>query len=298
MTAVPEVQERSWKRFEDYAFAERAERVGIYAFIIGLALFNLIPFMWLIVSAFGVKPQGYSSLFLFLPTSLTLENFQQAFDPKKGDVLRAMLNSLVTVGGAVFLAILVCTLAGYALSRARFRGRRELMYGILILQVIPITATVLPLYLVMRDLKLINTLQGVSVGLGTVQIPFILWVLKGFFDAVPMELEEAAWLDGASRLSALFRVVLPMALPGVGAAAVLAFNNCWGQFFLPLIMISDPNKFLMPQALFKSILNYTNIDYGMMNAMSFVYIVPSLLFFFFARRYLIRGVMAGAFAGQ
>jgi multiple sugar transport system permease protein len=298
MTAVPEIHERSGKWFDDYPFAQRAERVAIYVFIIGLALFNLIPFIWLFVSAFGIRPQGFSSLYLFAPDGLTLDNFGKAFDPRGGDVLRAMLNSLATVGGAVLLAILVCTLAGYALSRARFRGRRELMYGILILQVIPITATVLPLYLVMRDLKLLNTLQGVSVGLGTVQIPFILWVLKGFFDAVPMELEEAAWLDGASRLNALFRVVLPMALPGVGAAAVLAFNNCWGQFFLPLIMLSDPNKFLMPQALFKSILNYTNIDYGMMNAMSVVYIVPSLLFFFFARRYLIRGVMAGAFAGQ
>jgi multiple sugar transport system permease protein len=113
-----------------------------------------------------------------------------------------------------------------------------------------------------------------------------------------MELEEAAWLDGASRFTGLFRVVLPMALPGVGAAAVLAFNNSWGQFFLPLILISDPNKFLLPQAMFKSILNYTNIDYGMMNAMAFVYIVPSLIFFFFARRYLIKGVMAGALAGS
>jgi multiple sugar transport system permease protein len=298
MTAVSNAEKNAGTRFEDYLFAKRAERLGIYAFIVALAIFNLVPFIWLFVSAFGIRPQGFSSLYLFTPSGLTLDNFAKAFDPKQGDVVRAMLNSLGTVGGAVLLAIFVCTLAAYALSRARFRGRRELMYGILILQVIPITATVLPLYLVMRDLKLLNTLPGVSIGLATVQIPFILWVLKGFFDAVPMELEEAAWLDGASRLNALFRVVLPMALPGVGAAAVLAFNNCWGQFFLPLIMLSDPNKFLMPQALFKSILNYTDIDYGMMNAMSFVYIVPSLLFFFFARKYLIRGVMAGALAGS
>ncbi len=298
MSAVSHIQPNTGARAEEYLFAKRAERVLIYIFIVGLALFNLVPFVWLFVSAFGVRPQGYSSLYLYLPTALTLSNFNSAFDPKRGDVIHAMINSLATIGGAVSLAIVVCTLAGYALSRARFRGRRELMYGILVLQVIPITATVLPLYLVMRDLKLLNTLQGVSVGLGTAQIPFILWVLKGFFDAVPMELEEAAWLDGASRLTALRRVVLPMALPGVGAAAVLAFNNCWGQFFLPLIMLSDPNKFLMPQALFKSILNYTNVDYGMMNAMSFVYIVPSLLFFFFARKYLIRGVMAGAMAGN
>ena len=296
--AVLSQQEKTNARFDNYLFVQRAERVAIYIFIVGLALFNLIPFIWLFVSAFGIRPKGFSSLYLYIPDGLTLDHFNDAFDPQRGDVLRAMFNSVITVGGAVLLAITVCTLAGYALSRARFRGRRELMYGILVLQVIPITATVLPLYLVMRDLKLLNTLQGVSVGLGTVQIPFILWVLKGFFDAVPMELEEAAWLDGASRFMALTRVVLPMAIPGIGAAAVLAFNNSWGQFFLPLIMLSDPTKFLMPQALFKSILNYTNIDYAMMNAMSFVYIIPSLLFFFFARRYLIRGVMAGALAGS
>ncbi len=262
--AVVSMQEKPGSRFENYLFAKRTERIAIYVFIVGLALFNLIPFVWLFVSAFGIRPQGFSSLYLYVPDGLTLDHFSDAFDPMRGDVLRAMLNSVITVGGAVLLAITVCTLAGYAL----------------------------------RDLKLLNTLQGVSVGLGTVQIPFILWVLKGFFDAVPTELEEAAWLDGASRLTALLRVVLPIALPGVGAAAVLAFNNSWGQFFLPLIMLSDPNKFLMPQALFKSILNYTNIDYGMMNAMSFIYIVPSLLFFFFARRYLIKGVMAGALAGS
>jgi multiple sugar transport system permease protein len=297
MSAV-RVQERPNRSADDTLFARRAERVGIYAFIVGLAIFNLIPFVWLFTSAFGVKPEGYSSLYLYLPSAFTLDHFADAIDPKRGDVLHALINSVGTVGGAVLLAIVVCTLAGYSLSRARFRGRRELMYGILILQIIPITATVLPLYLVMRDLKLINTLQGVSLGIGTAQIPFILWVLKGFFDAVPMELEEAAWLDGASRFTGLFRVVLPMALPGVGAAAVLAFNNSWGQFFLPLILISDPNKFLLPQAMFKSILNYTNIDYGMMNAMAFVYVVPSLIFFFFARRYLIKGVMAGALAGS
>src|SRR5258707_1604638 len=169
--AVVSMQEKSGSRFENYLFAKRAERIAIYVFIVGLALFNLIPFVWLFVSAFGIRPQGFSSLYLYVPDGLTLDHFSDAFDPMRGDVLRAMLNSVITVGGAVLLAITVCTLAGYALSRARFRRRRELIYGIFVLQVIPITATVLPLYLVIRDLKLLNTLQGVSVGLGTVPIP-------------------------------------------------------------------------------------------------------------------------------
>ncbi len=276
----------------------RVELIGIYAFILIIVIFDLIPFGWLFTSAFGVKPENTSGLFFYIPNQLTLDNFSKAIDPKKGDVVRAMVNSLVTVGGAVLMAIIVCALAAYTLSRLRFRGRTTVMYMVLLLQVIPATATILPFYLVMRDLKLLNTLQGVAIGLATFQVPFMLWMLKGFFDAVPMELEESAWLDGASRLQALFRIVLPMALPGLGAATVLAFNGAWGHFFLPLIMLSDPTKMLLPQALFRSLLNYTAIDYGMMNAISLIYAIPSLLFFFFARKYLIRGAMAGALAGQ
>jgi multiple sugar transport system permease protein len=276
----------------------RAELTGIYAFIIIIVIFDLLPFAWLLVSAFGNKPENTSGLYLYMPTGLTGKNFAKAFDPNLGNVIRSLFNSLITVGGAVALAVGVCSLAGYSLSRMRFRGRNILMYAALLLQVIPATATVLPLYLVMRDLKLLNTLQGVALGLATFQIPFILWMMKGFFDAVPMELEESAWLEGASRFGALRRIVLPLALPGVGAATVLAFNSAWGHFFLPLIMLSDPDKSLLPQALFRSILNYTVIDYGMMNAISMIYALPSLLFFFFARRYLIRGAMAGAMTGQ
>lgn len=276
----------------------RAQLTGIYLFMLVIVIFDLLPFAWLVISAIGKKPENTSGLYLYMPVELTLDHFAKAFDPKAANVIRAAINSLATVGGAIILAVAVCTLGGYALSRARFQGRQALLYAVLLLQVIPPTATILPLYLVMRDLHLLNTLQGVAVGLATFQIPFVLWVIKGFFDSVPVELEESAWLDGASRLTALFRIVLPMALPGVGAATVLAFNSAWGHFFLPLVMISDPDKFLMPQALFQSILSYTAVDYGMMNAVAIIYAAPSLLFFFFARKYLIRGVMAGALAGQ
>ncbi|MBI1279411.1 MAG: ABC transporter permease subunit [Anaerolineaceae bacterium] len=292
-----QIQSSRERAAEPTLWWSRIELIGIYAFILIIVIFDLIPFAWLITSAFGVKPENTSGLFFYIPTEWTLENFGKAIDPRRGDVVRAMLNSLVTVGAAVIAAIVICALAGYTLSRLRFRARSAIMYGVLLLQVIPATATILPLYLVMRDLKLLNTLQGVAIGLTTFQVPFVLWMMKGFFDAVPMELEESAWLDGASRLQALFRIVLPMALPGVGAATVLAFNGAWGHFFLPLIMLSDPEKMLLPQALFRSLLNYTVIDYGMMNAISLIYALPSLLFFFFARKYLIRGAMAGALAG-
>jgi ABC-type glycerol-3-phosphate transport system permease component len=157
---------------------------------------------------------------------------------------------------------------------------------------------VLPFYLIVRNLGLVNTLAGVVVGVSVGTIPFMLWVMKGFFDTVPTELEEAAWIDGATRGQTLRLVVFPLALPGVGAAAILAFNSAWAAFFLPLILLSDSEKFVMPLGLFRALIAYTNLDYGMLNAMSLLYMLPSLLIFVFARQYLIKGTMAGAMAGQ
>ncbi|MCB0061236.1 MAG: carbohydrate ABC transporter permease, partial [Caldilineaceae bacterium] len=107
-----------------------------------------------------------------------------------------------------------------------------------------------------------------------------------------------AFLDGASHFQTLYRVVFPLALPGVGAAAILSFNGAWSAFFLPLILLSDADKFVMPLGLFRALIAYTNLDYGMLNAMGLIYLLPSFLIFIFARQYLIKGTMAGAMAGQ
>lgn len=270
---------------------------GVYLFLILFSIFILIPFIWPFLIAFTHKPESVSALYLYWPESFTLDHFNNAI-LGRGQALILLRNSLVTVTSSVVLALIVCLLGGYALSRGTFRFKRALMFSILLIQIIPGTATVLPLYLIMRDLGLINTLTGVVLGMTVGNIPFMLWVLKGFIDSVPMELEEAAALDGASRFQTLSRIVFPLALPGVGAAAILAFNGAWASFFLPLILLSDANKFLMPLGLFRALIAYTNLDYGMLNAMGLLYMLPSFLIFVFARQYLIKGTMAGAMAGQ
>jgi multiple sugar transport system permease protein len=279
------------------SWLKRLETNGAYVIMAAMVLLTLLPFVWPLLSAFGAKPDHVSGLYLYRPTHFTLENFHEAI-AGSGRALQLLRNSLVAAGGGVTLAVIACTLAGYSLSRMDFRFKRALMYSILLIQVIPMTATVLPYYLMMRQVGLVNTLVGVMLGLGTAQIPFITWVMKGFFDAVPMELEEAAWLDGADRLQALFRVVFPLALPGVGAATVLAFNSAWGAFFLPLTLLSSPEKLVFPLGIFRAMLRFTYaIDYGMMSAMAIIYAAPSVLVFLFGRKYLIQGTMAGALAG-
>lgn len=285
------------RRIRNNARGHRIEMTMIYIFLAGFALFILIPFIWPFLSAFTTKPAEVSSLYLYWPKAFTLEHFNEAINGR-GEALTLMRNSLIYTVSSVALAVVLCGLGGYALSRGRFRFKRAIMFAILLIQVIPGTATILPFYLIMRQLHLVDTGIGLVLGLTVGQLPFMLWVLKGFMDTVPAELEEAAWIDGATPFQALSQIVFPLTLPGLGAAMVLSFNGTWGAFFLPLIMLSDSEKFPMAMGLFRAIIAYTNLDYGMMNAMSLLYLVPSFAIFFFARRYLIHGTMAGAMAGQ
>lgn len=280
-----------------YQRQQQLDVAGIYLFLIVFSIFILIPFIWPFLSAFTDKPENVSSLYLYWPVAFTWQHFWDAI-VGRGQALTLLRNSLFAVGTAVVLALAICSMGGYALSRARFRFKRALMFAILLVQIIPGTATVLPLYLIMRELNLLNSLWGVILGMTAGAIPFMLWVMKGFIDTVPIELEEAAFLDGASQWQALTRVVFPLTLPGIGAASILAFNGAWSTFFLPLILLSDADKFVMPLGLFRALIAYTNLDYGMLNAMALIYMLPSFLIFIFARQYLIKGTMAGAMAGQ
>jgi len=279
------------------SLSQRVSLIGIYLFMIMLSLFCLIPFVWPLLSAFSIKPENVSGLYLYWPDAWTLKGFDDAIFGR-GKALILLRNSLITTVGGVGLAVIFSALGGYTLSRSDFRFKRALMYAFLLIQIIPSTATILPFFIIMRELRLVDSLFGVTIGLTAAQIPFLLWVMKGFFDEVPRELEESAALDGATRWGILWHVMLPLSLPGLGAASVLAFNSAWSAFFMPLILLSSPDKFLLPLALFRSIIGYTNIDYRMMNAMSIIYFLPSLLFFVLARRYLVRGMMAGAMAGN
>jgi len=295
--ATPIGSAPSLRRGGSYQRQEQWTVASIYLFLLIFSIFILIPFIWPFLSAFTNKPENVSSLYLYWPVGFTWDHFWNAIFGR-GQALTLLRNSLVSVGSAVLLSLIICSMGGYALSRATFRFKRPLMFGILLVQIIPGTATVLPFYLIMRELHLLNSLFGVVLGMAAGAIPFMLWVMKGFIDTVPVELEEAAFLDGASHFQTLYRIVFPLALPGVGAAAILSFNGAWSAFFLPLILLSDADKFVMPLGLFRTLIAYTNLDYGMLNAMGLIYMLPSFLIFIFARQYLIKGTMAGAMAGQ
>jgi len=261
-----------------------------YLVLVGMALFVVVPFSWLILAAVDSQ----ATIFVKVPDTWTLENFRNLFVDQDG--FRLILNSIIYAGGATIVLIIVTTMAGYVLSRFSFPGRRPLMLGVLLIRVIPPTATIAPLYVIATDLGLLNTYRGVILILAALEAPLVLWIMKGFFDTVPIEIEEAAWVDGASRLGALFRIVLPLAGPGVAAAGLIGFIGAWNQFLVPLVLISDQDKIPVSIGLFRAWVSYTRVDWGFLSALAIVYVIPAIVFYVVARRSM-QASLAGSLAG-
>jgi multiple sugar transport system permease protein len=171
-------------------------KTAAYLVLVALALFAIVPFSWLALAAFDRQ----ASIFVKVPERWTLGNFVNLFVNEDG--LRLILNSLIYSGGATLVLVVVATMAGYVLSRYQFPGRRTFMLGILLLRVIPPTAIIAPLYVIATGLGFLDTYYGVTLVLASWQLPLALWLMKGFFDTVPIQIEEAAWVDGATRLQA------------------------------------------------------------------------------------------------
>lgn len=272
---------------QEYRRRAAGSRTVAYLILCFLAMFALVPFTWLVLAAFDTRPD----IFVAVPEAWTLSNFVNLFADQDG--LRLMVNSLIYAGGATLVLIVVTTLGGYALSRFDFPGRRALMLGILLTRVIPPTATIAPLYVIATALGFLNTYHGVILVLAAIEAPLALWIMKGFFDTVPMEIEEAAWVDGASRLQAAFRVVLPLAGPGVAAGGLIAFIGAWNQFLIPLVLISDQDKIPISIGLFRAWLSYTRVDWGFLAALAIIYVIPAITFYVIARRALQASIAGG-----
>lgn len=262
-----------------------------YVLLVGLALFCAIPFAWIVLASLD----PHAGVHLQLPSSVDLSNYARFLTDAKFSSF--VVNSLIIAGGATILTVAASVLGGYALSRFTFPGRRTLMFGILMTRIIPVSATIAPLYLIVQRIGLINTYQGLILVLAAQQLPLALWLMKGFFDTVPGELEEAAWVDGTGRLGSAIRIVLPLAAPGVGAVALFAFIESWGDFLTPLILITSSDKTPLSIGLFQAFSYRNQIDWGLLTAISVVYMLPTLILYVMVRRYLLKATMVGALQG-
>lgn len=269
----------------------RVGSVLVYAFLAAYTLFTLVPIYWVFVTA--VKPAEEVVAFppTLLPRTLSLEHF--AFVFTKTRLGQGIVNSLIVAGSTTVVALIAASLAGYAFSRFRFRGRGVLLGSVLGLYLIPPLISVIPLFLLFNKLGLLNSRVGLVLAYQSLVLPLLTFLLRNYFDGIPTEIEEAALLDGCTRLGVLRRVTLPLALPGLATAAIFAFILAWNEFVLALILIlSDDLKTV--QLVIMEFVKLYRIDWGALTAAMVVGMVPVLLFLIVAQRYLLAGLLGGA----
>ena len=267
-----------------------AGHIVVYVVLAVMALFCVVPFVWVLLGSVD----AHATVYLRAP-SWTLHNFVEFFSASGTPML--LVNSIIIAGGGTILCILLAMFSGYAFSRFRFPGRRTVLFGILLIRVIPPTATIAPLYVLVLDLHLNNSYLGIILVEAAFNLPLALWLLKGFFDAIPTSLEEAAAVDGASRWSAAIRVVFPLALPGLGAAALFTFISIWGDFLTPLVLLQSPNMFPISIGLFQAYVGFNEVKWGLLTATAVIYKLPTVLMYLLVRRYLLRATLSGALKG-
>lgn len=231
------------------------------------------------------------------PENPSLDRYQEIFtgetDSVAGALRAAMLNSLIVAAVSVAISLVCGALGAYAVARLRFRLKGVSMLVLLLTYMMPPLALVIPIYLALSVLGLLDTRTGLIVVYCSFTTPFVLWLLSSYFEALPVELEEAARIDGCSRLGALVRVVLPLARPGLISAGLLGFLGAWDEFFYGLILTSSPASKTIPVALSEFTGRYS-LDFGLMAAGGVVAALPPVLIALVLQRYITSGLTAGA----
>ena len=267
------------------------QSILVHVVLILLMVPLLFPFYWMVASSGKPFIELLAIPPTLIPDTWSLEPYRQLLS--EFDVLRHFRNSALLAVGTAFGTALVGMLAAYSLTAYRYRGQVLLSRLVLFIYMFPHILVVIPLYLLMTRLGLINTHFGVLLVYLAFSLPLSIWVLKAYFESIPAALIEAAEIDGASRVSALFRIVLPIALPGIAAAAILAFIHAWNEFLFA-------NTFLVDEALktFPVIIADYNsresVQWNGVLAASFLISIPSFLFALFAQRYLVSGLSQGS----
>ncbi len=266
--------------------------------VVAVALLcTLGPIYWMLVTSIESPDQIAQLTPSLVPRSTTGVNYGQLVGHSLA-FTSFLTNSVITSVATALVAIVIASLAGYSLSRGRYGLRGPLGYIILATQMLPLVVLVAPLYLVLLDVHLLNTEASLVIGFTTFSVPFGTWMMKGFFDAVPPELEEAARVDHCGRLQTLFRVVIPVTIPGLVTTGIFVFMEAWNNLLFPQTFINTLSKQTLPAGLLDSLTGQFKTDWGGLMAAAAITTIPLLVAFFAVQRYMVRGMTAGALAGE
>jgi len=262
--------------------------------VAGFLAFTLLPIYWLVVSSLKGPGELFAFPIAYWPDNPTLENYTRALTETRLGQL--YLNSLFAAGGTCLVLIALMVVGGYAMARFDFPGRSLVLMLFLAAQLLPPVVMLVPVFTMFATLGLLNTRGALVVIYVIMLLPFSVMTMRSFYAAIPEQLEEAAMIDGCTRLGALFRVVLPVALPGLVATTIYGFINSWNELLFAVMLVSSPNLQTIPVGLM-SMTDEARTEYGMMLAIAVLALAPSLILFGSIQRWLTAGLSAGAVKG-
>ncbi len=286
------------KRRERRRLKRVARRIPFYVLIGAIFVYALFPFYWALRSAFTKESELFKTPVEYIPRNPTVENFENVFT--SDFFMRALLNSTIVAGAVTLIALALGALAGYALGRFHFRGRSAVLYVMLGMTIFPQIAILGALYTMINRFQLYDSLRALVLSYMILVLPFTVWVLTSFMRALPRDLEEAAYVDGASPLQTFWYVMLPLVAPGLVTAGLLAFIAAWNEFLFALSFTQTPERYTVPVA----ITSFTGESgsafdepWGQIMAATVIVTVPLIVLTLVLQRRILAGLTAGAVKG-
>jgi len=274
----------------------KLESVATHTVLIIASLIAVFPILWIISTSFKPYSEVFSTTLNIVPDNFTLENYKYVLTKNDHIFLTWIKNSAIIALFTSLFSVFLSATAAYALSRYKFIGHKFTMYLFLVTQMFPGALLLIPLYNLMNSLGLLNSSLGLILAYSTVAIPFSTWMLKGFFDTIPYELEEAARVDGLSQFGTFYKIVLPLSLPGISVTIFFAFITAWNEFMIALTFLNNESKYTIPIGL-QQFVNQFNTDWQYMAAGAVIVTIPVLILFLYAQKYLVSGLTAGGTKG-
>jgi len=262
----------------------------VYLPITLILLFAIGPYMWTAISSITLESELYRPDFRFFPENPTIENYVRLFT--KLNFAANMIDSLIIAIATAVVGLLITVPASYSFSRFNFKGKKILLMQFLVINMFPIMLLIIPLFIMMKVLHLMDTYFALIIAYSTFTIPFSVWMMTSFFNAIPTELDKAAQIDGCTRIGAMIRVVLPVVMPGVLSTGIYIFITAWNEYLYAAILTNSSVR-TIPIALQNMIGEY-QIEWGLLTAGGVLSALPVIILFFFIQKQLISGMTAGA----
>lgn len=270
-------------------------KIAIHGLIILFIIFLLFPLLWVVASSLKSTQEIYSGLPTILPQHISFDHYLSVINGQQ--IFRSMWNSVVVGLASTIIVVSIAVPSAYAMVRYKSKVNNIILGWILVSQIFPVILVMIPLYVLLRYIGLTDSLTGLTLIYIVWSLPFVLWIMHGYVKSIPIELEEAAVLDGASRSQVILKVLMPLLLPAIGASALFAFISAWNEFFFALVLMKSPTLATLQVELAR----YTGMEgqarTGPLAAASVIATIPSILLFVFMRKWLTKGLISGALKG-